>query len=73
MKYSEVEELSTEDLAARLQAEKTALNKLKFAHAATPLENPNVIRTARKDIARMATELTKRKNAATLGKTAAGA
>ncbi|VTQ05495.1 large ribosomal subunit protein uL29 [Sphingobacterium daejeonense] len=33
MKNSEIVELSTEDLTARLAEEKAALNKLKFAHA----------------------------------------
>ena len=64
MKNSEIVELSTEDLTARLAEEKAALNKLKFAHAVSAIENPNVIKAARKTIARLATELSKRNNAA---------
>ena len=64
MKNSEIVELSTEDLTARLVEEKAALNKLKFAHAVSAVENPNVIKAARKTIARLATEISKRNNAA---------
>ena len=64
MKNSEIVELSTEDLTARLAEEKAALNKLKFAHAVSAIENPNVIKAARKTIARISTEISKRNNAA---------
>ncbi|MCT1531217.1 50S ribosomal protein L29 [Sphingobacterium daejeonense] len=64
MKNSEIVELSTEDLTARLAEEKAALNKLKFAHAVSAIENPNVIKAARKNIARISTEISKRNNAA---------
>jgi len=64
MKNSEILELSTEDLAARLVEENAALSKLKFAHAVSAIENPNVIKTARRDIARLSTELSARKAAA---------
>ena len=64
MKNSEIVELSTEDLTASLAEEKAALNKLKFAHAVSAIENPNVIKAARKVIARISTEISKRNNAA---------
>jgi large subunit ribosomal protein L29 len=64
MKYSEIVELSTEDLVAKLTEEKAALNKLKFAHAVSALENANVLQAARKNIARISTEISKRKNEA---------
>ena len=64
MKNSEIVELSTEDLTARLAEEKAALNKLKFAHAVSAIENPNVIKAARKNIARISTEISKRNNSA---------
>ena len=64
MKNSEIVELSTEDLTARFVEEKAALNKLKFAHAVSAVENPNVIKAARRNIARLSTEISKRKNAA---------
>lgn len=53
-------ELSKEDLQARIQEDELRLKKLTFAHVITPLENPMSIRTIRRDIARMKTELKKR-------------
>ena len=64
MKNSEIVELTTEGLTAKLVEEKAALNKLKFAHAVAAIENPNVLKAARKNIARISTEISKRKNAA---------
>ena len=48
------------DLNARIQEDELRLKKLEFAHAISPLENPMSIRSLRKDIARMKTELKKR-------------
>jgi large subunit ribosomal protein L29 len=53
-------ELSKEDLKARIQEDELRLKKLSFAHVITPLENPMSIRSIRRDIARMKTELKKR-------------
>jgi large subunit ribosomal protein L29 len=53
-------ELSKEDLKARIQEDELRLKKLTFAHVITPLENPMSIRSLRKDLARMKSELTKR-------------
>ncbi len=63
MKNAEVTALSTEELVARIGEEKKNLNKLKFAHAVSAIENPSRITKVRKDIARLTTELTKRKAA----------
>lgn len=63
MKNSEIVELSTEDLVAKIAEEKASLTKLKFAHAVSAIENPNRIKYTRKTVARLLTELTKRKNA----------
>jgi large subunit ribosomal protein L29 len=63
MKNSEILELTTEELIARVSEEKTNLTKLKFAHAVSAIENPLRITKVRKDIARLNTELTKRKAA----------
>jgi len=63
MKNSEILELSTEELAARIGEERANLTKLKFAHAVSAIENPTRITVVRKDIARLNTELTKRKAA----------
>ena len=63
MKNSEILELATEELAAKLGEERATLTKLKFAHAVSAIENPSRITKVRKEIARLNTELTKRKAA----------
>ncbi|MBS1530151.1 MAG: 50S ribosomal protein L29 [Bacteroidetes bacterium] len=63
MKNSEILELTTEELVARIGEEKASLTKLKFAHTISAVENPSRITKVRKDIARLNTELTKRKAA----------
>jgi len=60
MKQSEVKALSIEELKEALGTSKKAYSELKMAHALSPLENPLQIRTLRKSIARIATELTNR-------------
>jgi large subunit ribosomal protein L29 len=60
MKNSEILELTTEELNARVGEERANLTKLKFAHAVSAIENPTRISKVRKDIARLNTELTKR-------------
>jgi large subunit ribosomal protein L29 len=60
MKYSEITELSNEEIVARIKEEKVTITKLKFAHAVSAIENPTRILKARKDIARLSTELTQR-------------
>ena len=63
MKNSEILELATEELVAKLNEERANLTKLKFAHAVSAIENPSRITKVRKEIARLNTELTKRKAA----------
>ncbi|WP_184549042.1 50S ribosomal protein L29 [Mucilaginibacter sp. FT3.2] len=63
MKNSEILELSTEELNAKLSEERSTLTKLKFAHAVSAIENPTRITKVRKGIAQLNTELTKRKAA----------
>jgi len=63
MKNSEILELATEELTARISEERATLTKLKFAHAVSAIENPMRITKVRKDIARLNTEITKRKAA----------
>ena len=52
---------SETDLVSRIREDEQRLKKLEFAHAISPLESPVNIRLLRKDIARLKTELTKRK------------
>jgi large subunit ribosomal protein L29 len=60
MKPSVIREMSTGELAERLEEEKKQLNKLKLNHAVSPLENPMKINLYRKTVARLKTELHKR-------------
>jgi len=60
MKQSEIKEASTAELQERLVDSKKAFSELKMAHAITPLENPVQLRTQRRAVARIATELNKR-------------
>ncbi|HIW87466.1 MAG TPA: 50S ribosomal protein L29 [Candidatus Onthomorpha intestinigallinarum] len=55
-----LKELSVSELQERLKGEELRLAKLKINHAVSSLENPNVIRETRKNIARINTELRSR-------------
>lgn len=57
MKNSEIKALSVEELNEKLTAEQDNFQKLNFAHAISPIENPMKIRQSRKLIARLQTEL----------------
>lgn len=71
MKTSEILELSTEEIVSRISEERSNLTKLKFAHTVSAIENPSRISKVRKEIARLNTELTKRKAAAAAEKESA--
>jgi large subunit ribosomal protein L29 len=58
-----LKDMSETDLNSRIREDEQRLKKLEFAHAISPLESPVNIRLLRKDIARLKTELTKRKSA----------
>jgi large subunit ribosomal protein L29 len=60
MKQSEIKGLSVTELQEMLNQSKKAYADLKMAHAISPIENPLQIRSARRTVARIATELTKR-------------
>ena len=60
MKISEVRELSTEELNQRIYSLKEQLFNLRRKKAVGQLENPAMIKTARKDIARIYTVLKER-------------
>lgn len=60
MKQSEVKGMSVAELQEELGKSRKAYSDLKMAHAVSPLENPIQLRTVRRSIARMATELNKR-------------
>ena len=60
MKQSEIKELSVAELQEKLKESKKSYADLKFANSISPLENPIQLRFARRTVARIATELTKR-------------
>lgn len=57
MKATEIKELTVAELKERIEAAKADLVRLKLTHAVSPVENSNVIKNARRDIARMQTVL----------------
>ena len=60
MKIAEIKNIETKELVEKLEAAVDALHKMKINHNVTPLENPSQIKVARRDIARMKTELRQR-------------
>ena len=57
MKNSEIKALTVEELNSTIADKEKDLQKLKFAHAISPIENPMQIKFARKELARLKTEL----------------
>ena len=60
MKQSEIINLSVAELQAQLSELRKAYFELRSSHAVSPIANPLQIRSARRAVARVATELTKR-------------
>lgn len=60
IKGQELKDLTDLELRDKLAEERQTLHKLRFSHAVSPIENPMQLRTKRKDIARVLTELRKR-------------
>ena len=59
--YTEIANTATEELHNELKEAKLRLKKLKFNHAVSPLEDTSIFKTSRKEIARIQTEISKRK------------
>ncbi len=55
-------DLSLADLTETIADEKAKLDQLKFNHVINPIDNHNELKEKRKEIARMKTELSARKN-----------
>ncbi len=51
--------LSETELNARIKEDEMRIKKLMFTHSMAPLENPQTIRSLRRDIARLKTQLRK--------------
>ncbi|HLW19547.1 MAG TPA: 50S ribosomal protein L29 [Cyclobacteriaceae bacterium] len=57
MKNSEIRSLTEGEIAERIVAERENLQKLRFAHSISPIENPNKISETKKLVARLLTAL----------------
>ncbi len=57
MKASEIRELSSADLKERIDEQTTLYRKMKMDNVVSDIENPIRIRSTRKTIARLKTEL----------------
>ncbi|MEZ4842804.1 MAG: 50S ribosomal protein L29 [Bacteroidia bacterium] len=55
--------MSNKELHATLREERKQLQKMKFNHAVSPIENPTKIAIGRKNVARLMTEINARKTA----------
>lgn len=62
MTSKEIKDLSQDQLKEQIAQENERLLRLKFAHAISPIENPLRIRASRKQIARLLTEQSAKRN-----------
>jgi len=60
MKAREIHDMTNDELATKLVSLKEELFNLRFQHATGQLENPNVLKTVKKDIARVKTVIRER-------------
>jgi large subunit ribosomal protein L29 len=60
MKTAEIKELTVAEIKEKLDVARTDLLRLKLNHSVSPVENSNVIKNTRRDIARMLTVLRQR-------------
>jgi len=60
MKKSELTNLSVAELQSKLGELKKSYAELKMAHTISPIANPLQLRTLRREVAKVATELSKR-------------
>lgn len=62
MDYKDIIQLSDKDLHLNLKEERELLQKLKFSHAVSPIENPGKIKASRKLVASYMTEINRRRH-----------
>jgi len=62
MKYSEIAQMTTAEIKKSLGEARLNLTKMKFQNAVASLENPSQIKETTKDIARLLTEINKRRH-----------
>jgi len=64
MKYADIKSLSNKELVERYKEEKKRLTKMNFQNAVSQIEHPHKMKVARRDVARMLTELNARRHEA---------
>ena len=62
MKIAEIRGLTLQELKTTIDEEQMKQKKVKLNHAVSPIENPMLIRTNRRILARLKTELNQRVN-----------
>ena len=67
-KGTDLKDLTLVELQDKLQDSRGTLNKLRFNHAVSPIDSPMQLRTKKKEVARILTELRKRELANTASK-----
>lgn len=60
MKAKDIKDLTLEELKDKLNEKSAEFAKMKINHAISPLENPLLIRTTRRTVALLKTELRKK-------------
>lgn len=65
IKAKDIRSMSADEIAQRLRDERKDLSDLEFKHAIAPLENPMILRSKRRLIARLQTIHTENSQAAT--------
>jgi large subunit ribosomal protein L29 len=68
MKQKDITEYTDKQIKEMLADEQTNLTRQRLSHTVSPLENPMKIRTTRKTVARLKTEMKKRQLAAQANK-----
>lgn len=61
MKASELKELTIKELEEKVENERNLLTKQKLNHAISPLDNPLKIKDTRRNVARLLTVLSQKK------------
>ena len=59
-KGTDLKDLTLVELQEKLQDSRGTLNKLRFNHAVSPIDSPMQLRSKKKEVARILTELRKR-------------
>ena len=59
----DIKELSNEELVQRIEEERQRYRQMRFNHTVSPLDDTNILKFLRRDIARLITENKKRQTA----------